>query len=150
DRLSRADVAARGCLLDNFPLTLEQAVGLQDQIPVDRFIYLEVPDLILVERAVGRRLDPQTGRIYHLKSRLPPPEIQDRLVLRRDDAPEAVRTRLDVFNAHMRAILDFWQGPVYKVDGLRSPDEVLGAVAECLDTLEWSTDENPYPSRPLR
>lgn len=144
DRLSRADVAARGCLLDNFPLTLEQAAGLQDQIPVDRFIYLEVPDAVLVERAVGRRLDPQTGRIYHLKSRLPPPEIQDRLVLRRDDASEAVRTRLNVFNDHMRAILDSWQGPVFKVDGLRSPDEVLGAVAECLDTLEWNTDENPY------
>lgn len=144
DRLSRADVAARGCLLDNFPLTLDQAASLQDEIPVDRFIYLEVPDAVLVDRAVGRRLDPQTGRIYHLKSRLPPPEIQDRLVIRRDDAPEAVRTRLNAFNAHMRAILDSWQGTVYKVDGLKPPDAVLGAVAECLDTLEWSTDDSPY------
>ena len=32
----------------------------------DCFIFLDVPDSILVERVVGRRNDPVTGKIYHM------------------------------------------------------------------------------------
>jgi hypothetical protein len=50
-----------------------------------------VPAELLVERVVGRRMDPQTGAIYHLKYKPPPPEIMDRLVQRSDDTEEKVR-----------------------------------------------------------
>jgi adenylate kinase len=36
-------------------------------------------------------MDPQTGAIYHLKYKPPPPEIMDRLVQRSDDTEEKVR-----------------------------------------------------------
>ncbi|CAK9016807.1 unnamed protein product, partial [Durusdinium trenchii] len=45
----------------------------------------EVPDETLVERGCGRRLDPETGEIYHLKFRPPPEEVVERLVHRSDD-----------------------------------------------------------------
>jgi len=38
----------------------------------NKFILIEVPDEILVERCVGRRSDPVTGKIYHLKYNPPP------------------------------------------------------------------------------
>jgi hypothetical protein len=50
-----------------------------------------VPAEILVERVVGRRMDPQTGAIYHLKYKPPPPEVVPRLVQRSDDTEEKVR-----------------------------------------------------------
>lgn len=43
-----------------------------------------------MERVVGRRLDPETGEIYHLKFKPPPPEIVDRLTQRSDDTEEKV------------------------------------------------------------
>lgn len=51
----------------------------------------QVPDDILIDRCVGRRLDPVTGKIYHIKN-FPPEteEIKSRLVTRPDDTEEKV------------------------------------------------------------
>lgn len=49
-----------------------------------------MPDELLVERVVGRRLDPVTGAIYHMKYKPPAPEIVDRLQQRSDDTEEKV------------------------------------------------------------
>jgi adenylate kinase len=49
-----------------------------------------VPDSVLVERVVGRRLDPLTGDIYHMKFKPPPKEIEGRLTVRSDDTEEKV------------------------------------------------------------
>lgn len=57
----------------------------------------QVPQELLVERVVGRRLDPETGAIYHLKYKPPPAEIADRLIQRSDDTEEKVR---DVKHTH--------------------------------------------------
>lgn len=51
----------------------------------------QVPDELLVERVVGRRLDPQTGAIYHLKYSPPPADIVSRLIQRSDDTEDKVR-----------------------------------------------------------
>lgn len=51
---------------------------------------MKVPDEELVARVVGRRLDPETGEIYHMKYKPPPAEIVDRLTQRSDDTEEKV------------------------------------------------------------
>ena len=54
-------------------------------------ITLQVSEDILIERVVGRRLDPVTGKIYHLK--YAPPENEEtaaRLTQRFDDTEEKV------------------------------------------------------------
>jgi hypothetical protein len=56
-----------------------------------RYDMKKVPAELLVERVVGRRMDPDTGAIYHLKYKPPPPEIVPRLVQRSDDTEEKVR-----------------------------------------------------------
>ncbi len=50
-----------------------------------------MPSELLVERVVGRRLDPQTGAIYHLKYNPPPSSAVPRLTVRSDDTEEKVR-----------------------------------------------------------
>jgi adenylate kinase len=65
---------------------------------IDVFFNTQVPDEILIDRCIGRRLDPVTGKIYHLKS-FPPEseEIKARLVIRPDDTEEKVRLQSYIF-----------------------------------------------------
>ena len=89
---------AEGFMLDGFPRTRPQAAALDAALTkagyaLDAVVLIEVPDALLVERAVGRRSDPETGTLYHLKYNPPPAAIVDRLVHRKDDTAEAVATR---------------------------------------------------------
>ena len=62
---------------------------------------LDVPDEMLIERVVGRRPDPETGKIYHPRS--PPPEdVVDRLTQRSDDTEEKAKNRLQVHHPTSR------------------------------------------------
>lgn len=89
DRLGQADVQRAGWLLDGYPRSASQAEAIEQRdIKPDVFLLVNVPDEVIVERVVGRRTDPETGAIYHLKFSPPPPEIEDRLVQARP-APAA-------------------------------------------------------------
>ncbi len=75
DRLAQLGIAERGCHLDGFPRAPDQAKAIVDAgIAVNKFVLIEVPDDTLVERGCGRRLDPETGDIYHRKSK---PELAE-------------------------------------------------------------------------
>jgi adenylate kinase len=138
DRLKEDD-AAKGVLLDGFPRTVPQAEALDQMltaegIALDAVLLLEVPDAPIVERIVGRRSDPETGRIYHLTFDPPPAEIADRLVHRKDDTEDAVRTRLSAYHAQTAPIIPFYEakGLVKRVNGVGSPDEVTARIIEVL------------------
>ncbi len=66
DRLGYDDVLTKGFLLDGFPRTAAQAKALliDAGVKVDAFLYIDVPDSILLERVLGRRIDPKTGNSY--------------------------------------------------------------------------------------
>ena len=67
-RMAQPDVQARGWLLDGYPRSASQAEAIEREgIRPDVFILMNVPDAVLIERVVGRRLDPVTGDIYNLK-----------------------------------------------------------------------------------
>ncbi|RRT72638.1 hypothetical protein B296_00029508 [Ensete ventricosum] len=91
-RLLQKDVREKGWLLDGYPRSSSQAGSLERmKIRPDIFIVIEVPDEILIDRCVGRRMDPVSGKIYHLKN-FPPEteEISARLITRTDDTQEKV------------------------------------------------------------
>ncbi|XP_023522267.1 adenylate kinase 2, chloroplastic-like, partial [Cucurbita pepo subsp. pepo] len=77
-----------------------------------------VPEEILVERVVGRRLDPVTGKIYHLKY-FPPDneEVAARLTQRFDDTEERVRLRLQTHHQNLEDVLSLYQDVTVKVNG---------------------------------
>ena len=67
-RLHEQDCMKKGWLLDGFPRTRRQALELQQNlIFADKFIMLDVPDQVVIERISGRRVDPVTLKTYHLK-----------------------------------------------------------------------------------
>lgn len=77
-------------------LRLKTIISLESEKSQSSFydnpkLNLQVSEDILVERVVGRRLDPVTGKIYHLKYSPPETkEIAERLTQRFDDTEEKV------------------------------------------------------------
>mmetsp|Transcript_19530 Transcript_19530/g.30137 ORF Transcript_19530/g.30137 Transcript_19530/m.30137 type:complete len:293 (+) Transcript_19530:112-990(+) len=131
DRLNEKDCQEKGWLLDGFPRTPGQADALaQAGISADCFIFLNVPDEILVERVVGRRTDPETGKIYHMTFSPPDDEaILARLEQRSDDTEEKVKVRLEQFHANVEAVKGFYTDISVEIDGAQSPSEVAAAVS---------------------
>ncbi|XP_019496983.1 PREDICTED: adenylate kinase 8 isoform X2 [Hipposideros armiger] len=83
ERLREDDCVKRGWILDGIPETREQALTIQTLGIIPRhIIVLSAPDTVLIERNLGKRIDPQTGEIYHTTFDWPPEsEIQNRLVV---------------------------------------------------------------------
>ena len=138
ERIGKPDAAA-GFMLDGFPRTRPQAEALDAALDkaglaLDRVLLLEVPDGLIVERIVGRRSDPQTGAIYHLKFNPPAPEIAGRLVQRKDDTEEACRARLDKYHSETAPIVPFYEakGVLVRVNGDGPPDQVTRRIVDAL------------------
>ncbi len=79
---------------------------------------LQVPDDLLVERVTGRRMDPETGEIYHLKFKPPPEDVQDRLIQRSDDTAEKMKTRIATHNSNVEAVLGYYKDITVEVSDL--------------------------------
>ena len=127
DRLRQPDVVSKGALLDGFPRTGAQAKALKASgIRFDAMVLLEVPDAELMQRSAGRRLDPQTGAIYHLKFKPPPQEIVPRLVIRPDDRPEKQRARIAIYKGTVDAIVAVYDSIVVRVNANQSIAGVFG------------------------
>ncbi|GAB2217517.1 hypothetical protein Drorol1_Dr00000713 [Drosera rotundifolia] len=138
ERLLKPDSLEKGWLLDGYPRSLSQAMALQEYgIRPDVFILLDVPEDILVDRVVGRRLDPVTGRIYHLKYSPPEnEEIAARLTQRFDDTEEKVKLRLQTHNKNVDAVLSVYENIIVKIDGSASKDEVFSQIDSVLSRLQ--------------
>jgi len=137
DRLDESDCVESGWLLDGFPRTPAQAEALADAgVSADCFIFLNVPDDVLVERVVGRRTDPETGKIYHMT--FSPPEDEEilaRLEQRSDDTEEKVKVRLEQFHANVDAVKGSYTDIAVEVDGTKKPDEVSATIVEAIDSV---------------
>ncbi|KAG6388849.1 hypothetical protein SASPL_150285 [Salvia splendens] len=133
ERLSRQDSQEHGWLLDGYPRSESQATSLKKFgfVP-DIFILLE----ILVKRVVGRRLDPVTGKIYHLKYY--PPETEEiaaRLTQRFDDTEEKVKLCLHTHNSNVESVLSLYNDQIVKVDGTLPKEEVFSLIDRALTEL---------------
>ncbi|HEX3757597.1 MAG TPA: adenylate kinase [Kofleriaceae bacterium] len=140
ERVARPDCAG-GFMLDGFPRTAPQAEALDAAlraagVELDAVVLIEVPDALLEERAVGRRSDPETGIIYHLKYNPPPAGIVSRLVHRKDDTVEAVQTRIQKYHSETAPIIPFYRakGILRQVDGVGDPDIITQRITAVLSS----------------
>jgi adenylate kinase len=131
-----------GFMLDGFPRTRPQAEALDGAllragVNLDVVLLIEVPDELIVERITGRRNDPETGEIYHVKFKPAPEEIQGRLTQRKDDTEEAVKARLSKYHAETAPIVPFYEDKklLRRVDGVGTPAEVTERIADKLSDL---------------
>lgn len=137
DRLKRAD-CQRGFVLDGYPRTLPQAEALQQSpFALDGLICIEVDRSEIIDRLSGRRVCERCNAVFGSESLVNReatcPHDGSVLVQRADDAPEAVKTRLGVFEKNFSPVVRFYEamGRLFPVDGNGSVD----AVSERLCSL---------------
>jgi len=118
ERLKMED-ARNGVLFDGFPRTIAQAEELAKIAVVSAVVSIEVPDDSIVERIVGRRMDPETGEIYHIQFNPAPESIKDRLIQRKDDNELTVRNRLKSYHKQTSPLAIWYenQGLLIKING---------------------------------
>lgn len=143
ERLLQPDAQEKGWLLDGYPRSYSQAMALETlNIRPDIFILLDVPDELLVERVVGRRLDPVTGKIYHLKYSPPEnEEIASRLTQRFDDTEEKVKLRLQTHYQNVESLLSIYEDVIVEVKGDALVDDVFAEIDKQLtSSLDKKTE----------
>ncbi|URD90496.1 Adenylate kinase, active site lid [Musa troglodytarum] len=128
-RLSQPDAEENGWVLDGYPRSLSQVNALQDlRVRPDMFILLEVSEESLIERVVGRRLDPVTGKIYHLKYSPPEnKEISSRLTLRCRIIVRMPKMYLQYIGT---SYLSYVNGDAPKEDVFTEIDKKLSSIVE--------------------
>ena len=140
ERLAEKD-CENGYILDGFPRTIPQAEAL-DQLgfEIDAALSIEVADSEIVKRMSGRRVCEKCGASYHTEYKKPAKEgkcnfCDGNLVIRKDDEPETVLNRLEVYHAQTEPLKDFYKscGKLICVEG---QEEVADTTRLVLAALE--------------
>lgn len=125
ERLTMDD-ARNGVLFDGFPRTIAQAEELAMIADVSAVVSIQVPDDSIVRRIVGRRMDPETGEIFHVDFKPAPTSISNRLIQRKDDNESTVRNRLKAYHEQTSPLAAWYenQGILIKVNGEQTIKQV--------------------------
>ena len=139
DRVTQPDCLG-GFILDGVPRTLAQAEALEAKgVRIDHVVSIEVDDSEIEGRMTGRRVCGKCGASYHIVAN--PPKMENvcdscgsELVIRKDDAPETVRKRLQVYHATTEVLKDFYAklGRLRLVNGSQS---IEGANEDILKAI---------------
>ena len=139
ERVSRPD-CCNGFILDGVPRTLPQAKALQERgILIDHVISIEIADAVIEGRMTGRRVCGKCGASYHIVANPPKTEgicdqCGEQLTIRKDDAPETVRHRLDVYHQLTEVLKDYYAagGQLRLIEGNKSIADVNRDIMEAI------------------
>ena len=139
ERVAQPD-CANGFILDGVPRTLAQAEALETRgINIDHVISIEIDDSVIEGRMTGRRVCPKCGATYHITANPPKKDntcdqCDSELIIRKDDAPETVKSRLAIYHETTEVLKDYYaaQNKVRLVEGNQS---IEGAFQDILKAL---------------
>lgn len=144
ERIKQED-CQKGFLLDGFPRTIVQADAIKAQgIKIDLVLEFDVPDELIIERVVGRRIHKPSGRVYHIKYN--PPKEADKddltgepLTQREDDTEAKVIERLAIYHNETALLKAYYQAEeqagttrYVKIDGTKPVSEVSQDLSKIL------------------
>ena len=113
ERLAESD-CARGYILDGVPRTIPQAEAMEKMgIVIDCALSIEVDDQVIIDRMSGRRTCKDCSQTFHIVSNPPKQEgvcdfCGGELSIRKDDAPETVKSRLETYHRETEPLKAFY------------------------------------------
>lgn len=139
ERLSESD-CANGFILDGFPRTIPQAEALDKMgVDIDTVLSIEVADEKIVKRMSGRRVCESCGASYHIEYKKPTKEgvcnaCGGNLICRKDDAPETVLDRLNVYHEQTEPLKGYYEktGKLKIVEGQEELSDTTALVFQAL------------------
>ena len=139
ERVAQPD-CANGFMLDGVPRTLAQAEALDAAgVRIDHVVSIEIDDSVIEGRMTGRRVCSACGASYHVVANPPKAEgvcdsCGGELIIRKDDAPETVRKRLEVYHAQTEVLMDYY-GKQGKVRHIKGDQSIEGANEDILKAI---------------
>ncbi|MGI6196350.1 MAG: adenylate kinase [Eubacteriales bacterium] len=139
DRLDKDD-CKNGFILDGFPRTIPQAKALDEMgVKIDVALNIEVSDEDIVHRMSGRRTCPKCGSTYHIEFNPTKTEgvcdnCGTELTVRKDDHPDVVKSRLDVYHSETEPLKAFYEekGILRTVVGQKELKDTTALTAKAL------------------
>ena len=139
ERVAEED-CANGYILDGVPRTIAQAEAMEQAgIVFDAVVSIEISDETIMERMSGRRVCETCGASYHLVAVPPKQEgvcdkCGGKLIQRKDDAPETVKARLEVYHKETEPLKDFYakRGLLKSVENQPTVAETSQAILHAL------------------
>jgi len=140
ERLAEPD-CKNGYILDGMPRTIPQAEALEKcGINIDVALSIEIADEEIISRMSGRRTCSECSTTFHVVAN--PPKVEGicdncggKLTIRKDDAPETVKARLDVYHAETEPLKAFYQqrGKLRSVDNQPTIEATTEAIRKALE-----------------
>lgn len=139
ERLAQED-CKNGYILDGVPRTIPQAKTMEEMgVEIDWALSIEIEDEVIVKRMSGRRTCKDCGQTFHIVSNPPKAEgICDacggQLHIRKDDAPETVTARLEVFHKETEPLKYFYaeRGKLKSVENQSTIEATTAVIRKAL------------------
>ena len=121
-----------GFVLDGFPRTIAQAEALDNMgVKIDKVLNFHVEDSDIIKRMSGRRVCDKCGSTFHIEfNPSENGEMCDKctgtLIQRKDDKPEIVKDRLDVYHKETEPLIDYYekQNKLFTINGNADINEI--------------------------
>ena len=129
-----------GFILDGVPRTLFQAQELDRlKVQIDHVVSIEIDDSVIVNRMSGRRTCPKCGATYHITANPPKREGKcnscgSALTIRKDDVPETVLSRLQIYHETTEVLKDYYaqQNKLCLIEGNQPIEQAYADILRAL------------------
>ena len=143
ERIAQSD-CAKGYILDGVPRTIAQAQAMEESgIEIDAAVALEISEDEILRRMRGRRVCEACGSSFNMEAI--PPRVEGicdncggKLIQRKDDTPETVHKRLEVYHRETRPLIGYYaeRGLLRTVDVSDSKEGTFRRIVALLGVEE--------------
>ncbi len=147
DEMKRSGIS-KGFILDGYPRTIGQADALnafcrKEKVPIDVALDFATSQKVVINRLSGRRVCPKCGANYHVRNIPPKKEgicdhCGEKLTQRKDDQPETIKHRLEMYQKETRPLIDYYQkkGLLQEIPGDYEVPELQAEIKALFERLK--------------
>ncbi|HLC60328.1 MAG TPA: adenylate kinase [Candidatus Nanoarchaeia archaeon] len=151
----KQDSNKNGFIIDGYPRTIDQADFLENtlwkmKMKIDFVLNLTAPEDVIVERLTQRRHCGKCGALFNLVTVKPKKKdtcdkCSGPLLQRKDDEPETVKKRIQVYSSETSPVIDYYRNRkvLHDVDATKKPKDIFSNVIKIIGKPEKHSAKSP-------